>query len=40
MRVHEVLKETEKAVHVVLSTGDVVGSIKGWKTWITKSVIA
>lgn len=39
VRVQEVLKETEKAVQVVLSTGDVVGSIKGWKTWIPKSVI-
>lgn len=40
VRVQEVLKETEKAVQVVLSTGDVVGSIKGWKIWIPKSVIA
>lgn len=40
VRVQEVLKETEKAVQVVLSTGDVVGSIKGWRTWIPKSVIA
>lgn len=37
--VEEVLKETEKAVQVVLSTGDIVGSYKGWKTWIPKSVI-
>lgn len=40
VRVQEVLKETEKAVQVVLSTGNVVGSIKGWRTWIPKSVIA
>lgn len=40
VRVQEVLKETEKAVQVVLSTGDVAGRIKGWKTWIPKSVIA
>lgn len=40
VRVQEILKETEKAVQVVLSTGDVVGSIKGWRTWIPKSVIA
>ena len=35
----EVLKETEKAVYVNLSTGDTLGSIAGWKTWIPKSVI-
>lgn len=35
--VEEVLKETEKAVQVRLSTGEVVGSCKGWKLWIPKS---
>ena len=35
-----VLGETEKAVHVVLATGEVVGSVKGWKCWIPKSCIA
>lgn len=38
--VDEIISETEKAVQVVLHTGDVVGSGKGWKTWIPKSVIA
>lgn len=38
--VREVLNETEKAVQVVLDSGSVVGSVKGWKTWIPKSVIA
>lgn len=37
--VEEVLEETEKAVQVRLATGEVVGSYKGWKTWIPKSVI-
>ena len=37
--VREVLKETEKAVQVVLDTGNVIGSYKGWTTWIPKSVI-
>lgn len=40
VKVIEVLKESEKAVEVVLSTGDVVGSYKGWKAWIPKSAIA
>lgn len=40
VKVIEVLKESEKAVEVVLSTGDVVGSYKGWKAWIPKSTIA
>ena len=35
----EIIKESEKAVQVVLRTGDVVGSGKGWKVWIPKSVI-
>lgn len=37
--VREVLKETEKAVQVLLDTGDVVGSYKGWKVWVPKSQI-
>lgn len=36
----EVIAETEKALHVRLATGDVVGSYKGWKLWIPKSQIA
>ena len=39
VQVLEVLKETEKAIQAVLSTGEIVGSVKGWKTWIPKSVI-
>lgn len=38
--VDEVLGESEKAVQVVLRTGDIVGSVKGWKCWIPKSCIA
>ncbi len=37
--VQEEIKETEKAINVVLSTGHVDGSTKGWKTWIPKSVV-
>lgn len=37
--VREVLRETEKAVQVVLETGNVIGSYKGWTTWIPKSLI-
>ena len=36
----KVIAESEKAVQLVLHTGDIVGSGKGWKTWIPKSVIA
>lgn len=38
--VEEVIGESEKAVHVVLRTGDIVGSCKGWECWIPKSCIA
>lgn len=38
--VEEVLGETEKAVHVRLATGEIVGSVNGWKLWIPKSQIA
>lgn len=38
--VETVLGETEKAVKVELSTGDIVGSVKGWTCWIPKSQIA
>ncbi|WP_158562690.1 hypothetical protein [Eubacterium sp. AF17-7] len=37
--IQEEIKETEKAINVVLSTGHVDGSTKGWKTWIPKSVV-
>lgn len=33
----EILKETEKAINVKLTTGDVVGTTKGWTLWIPKS---
>ena len=36
----EKIAESEKAIQVVLHTGDVLGSCKGWKTWIPKSVVA
>lgn len=38
--VEEILNESEKAIQVKLSTGNVVGSIKGYKLWIPKSQIA
>ena len=38
--VEAILGETGKAVQVRLRTGDVVGSVKGWKLWIPKSQIA
>jgi hypothetical protein len=36
----EIIAESEKAVKVCLESGAVVGSVKGWTTWIPKSVIA
>lgn len=36
--VEETLAETEKAVKVRFSTGMIVGSMKGWTTWVPKSV--
>ena len=36
----EIIKETEKAINVRLSTGDIVGSKKGWTIWMPKSQIA
>lgn len=39
VKVEEVLKETEKAIQVRLSSGEVVGSYKGWTLWIPKSQI-
>lgn len=39
VKIMEVLSESEKAIQVVLGTGDIVGSYKGWKIWIPKSVI-
>lgn len=38
--VDEMISESEKAIQVRLRTGDVVGSVKGWKLWIPKSQIA
>lgn len=35
----EVIAETEKAIQIRLGTGRVVGSYKGWATWIPKSQI-
>ena len=39
LRVDEVLKETEKAVQVVLDAETESGYYHSWKTWIPKSVI-
>ena len=40
VHVLEILAESEKAIQVLLDTGSIVGSVKGWRTWIPKSVIA
>ena len=37
--VEEKLAESDKAIQVRLATGSVVGSAKGWTTWVPKSVI-
>lgn len=37
--VGEILSETEKAVKVLLSSGKIVGSYKGWETWLPKSCV-
>lgn len=34
----ELLEESEKAIKVCLESGSIVGSYKGWTTWIPKSV--
>ena len=36
----EIIAESEKAIKVCLESGAVVGSYKGWTTWIPKSVMA
>lgn len=35
----EFIAESEKAIKVTLRSGAVVGSYKGWTTWIPKSVV-
>ncbi len=37
--VSEKIAESEKAIKVRLESGAVVGSYKGWETWVPKSVI-
>lgn len=37
--VAEVLDESEKAYKVHLESGAVVGSVKGWTTWVPKTVM-
>ena len=39
LRVDEVINETEKAYKVLLDAETFGGKYKGWKTWISKSVI-
>lgn len=39
MKIDEVLKETEKAIQIKISSGDVVGSYDGWTLWVPKSQI-
>lgn len=36
--IDEVISESEKAIQVVIATGNI-GNSKGWKTWVPKSVI-
>ena len=36
----EIISESEKAIQVRLGSGNVVGSVEGWKLWIPKSQIA
>lgn len=38
-KIEKVVKETEKAIQVTISSGDVLGSYKGWTCWIPKSLI-
>nr|DAE61488.1 MAG TPA: hypothetical protein [Caudoviricetes sp.] len=38
-KVEEIMKESEKAIQVRVSTGEVVGSYNGWICWIPKSLI-
>lgn len=38
-KIEETIKETEKAVQVKISSGDVLGSYKGWTCWVPKSLI-
>lgn len=38
--IEEFLGESEKATHLKLASGLIVGSSKGWDTWIPKSVIS
>lgn len=35
----ELISESEKAIKVKIETGAVLGSTKGWKTWIPKSLV-
>ena len=35
----EILGESEKALHITLASGEVLGSTKGWTLWIPKSVV-
>ena len=39
LKVEKILGKSEKAIHVRISSGDVVGSYKGWTCWIPKSLI-
>nr|DAH67889.1 MAG TPA: hypothetical protein [Caudoviricetes sp.] len=38
LKIEKVIKETEKAIQVKISSGDVIGSYKGWTCWIPKSL--
>lgn len=35
----EVLKETEKAIHIAISCGNIDGKVGSWKAWLPKSQI-
>lgn len=39
VKADDILNESEKAIQVLLSSGEMVGTCKGWKTWIPKSLI-
>lgn len=39
MNVTEIIKETEKAVQIKLSSGECDGSFNGWTLWVPKSQI-
>lgn len=39
MKISETLEETEKAIKLKFSSGEIDGSYKGWTAWVPKSQI-